>query len=161
MYRILAVCIDKREFQQEKMGYLRENNDLAIDLLIIIDMMKDMDQHILKINLMTISQDYITPPPPNATPKPTFHITAVSLLCEATETGYKRLKASIAKDFQVDCKSIPSFYMVTKDRPNIMEFCIEPTVDLEEVMNAIGYKPLKLELNLVEMFSYSSENNLR
>ena len=51
--------------------------------------------------------------------------------------------------------------MVTKDRPNIMEFCIEPTVDLEEVMNAIGYKPLKLELNLVEMFSYSSENNLR
>ena len=120
------------------MGYLRENTDLAVDLLTVIDMMKDRVQHILKINLMTVFQDYVTPPPPNAMSKPTFHSTAVSLLCEATETGYERLRASIAEDFKVDRKSIPSFYMVTKDRPNIIDFCIEPKVNVEEEINAIG-----------------------
>ena len=38
----------------------------------------------------------------------------------------------------MDRKSIPSFYIVTKDRPNIIDFCIEPKVDVEEEMNDIG-----------------------
>ena len=84
VYKTLAACIDKREFKKEKMGYLRENTDLAVDLLTVIDMMKDRVQHILKINLMTVSQYYVTPPPPNSMSKPTFHSTTVSLLCEAT-----------------------------------------------------------------------------
>lgn len=87
---------------------------------------------------MTISRYYVTPPLFNATSNPTFHSTASFLLCKAAETGYEQLIASIAEDFKVDCKSITLCYMITTDFPTIVDFCIEPKVDLEGEMNTTG-----------------------
>ena len=54
---------------------------------------------------------------------------AVTMLGEMTQNGYKRVSDAVAKAYSIPKEWIPSFYKLTKNRPNVVSNSLVPTYD--------------------------------
>ena len=59
-------------------------------------------------------------------------IAATSLLGESTQKGYNRMRKDIMIDFNIEAKDFPSYYHMTKFRPNFISFDVNPLESLIE-----------------------------
>ena len=61
---VIGSCVDRRKIKEEGLNHLIGNMDLEIDVLTLLDGIKNRIQYELKMNLETVNNDNVTPPPP-------------------------------------------------------------------------------------------------
>ena len=133
---ILSACIlNRSEFKKERKEYLQHNEELAVDILNLLDGVKEYLESLLQIKLDTL-QDSPMAPVEND-PQGTItsldydnadHKLAISLLGETSKKGYERVRKTANENPNVD---VPSFHTLTKNRPDVEEI----------VLNIGGFNP--------------------
>ena len=125
---ILGNCIDRDEFKSEShLEYLHSNKDLAIEILNLIDGIKEYIEGIMKLKFDDIKDIAMEPLHSDKDglineldKNKQSHALAVTMLQETTRNGYTRIRKKInstAKENEVD---LPSYYKITKNRPKIL-----------------------------------------
>ena len=122
--------------------YYQKNNDLAVDLITVLDAVKLKLQHKLHINMNCVQE--ITPPQMDDTleiseegeleevgincdpihfqgSQPEL-MTAKRMLSHPTLIGYNEIRKSFLDEFKIPKEWLPSFYMLTKNRPKMQCF---------------------------------------
>ena len=133
MTSVLAICSNKKALNEKKNDYLIKNRDLAVDCLMIIDLVKDLIQEKLQVNMADIS-DEVTPAPQeehdNESKNNMRLSSAVAMLCETSSKGYERMREKFIEEFQISKEYLPSYYNLTKSRPKPIKFVIFPATDI-------------------------------
>ena len=130
---ILSACIDRHQFKTNDNVYLEHNEDVAVDVLNLISGMKEYMEKKMKMNFDKLEEKAMVPIEDDtdgliATLDEKTHKLALSLLGETSSQGYHRMKLSL-KPFT---PSLPSYYKLTKNRPSIVQFDINPVLCFEE-----------------------------
>ena len=121
---ILAACIDRKEFREDREDYLCKNEELAIDVISVMDGIREAIEKKMMMDFKLI-EDRCTPLIESDKEGNTNEIdlldkqgaeVAVSLLGKPNNrNGYTRLKYQL--NSFVD---LPSYYILTKNRPAIV-----------------------------------------
>mgnify|MGYP005727622821 CR=1 FL=1 len=119
---ILGCCVDQDSLKEDGVLYLQDNGDLALDVINILDGIKDKIQRILKMNLRNVSDAAVDPPSDDEDGiikelDANVHQAAITILGEATCNGYNRIEKKISV---ISKQKLPSYYILTKDRPDIV-----------------------------------------
>ena len=119
---ILSSCIDRNEYKTHSHSYLESNTNLAVDILNLIDGIKECIERQLKLKLDDFQDEVSTPIHDDRDgviseldEKKESHRIAIELL-GTTGSGnkYKR-----ARNILADTISLPSKYILNKNRPDI------------------------------------------
>ena len=132
---ILGICSNRKQLKEERMEYVRKNNELAGDALLLLDTVRARLQSIFCLNLDTEvrAEDALHNIMNNTTAnrnEEKHYIAATSLLGESTKKGYNCMRNSIMTDFKIEAKDFPSYYHMTKFRPNFISFDVNPLESL-------------------------------
>jgi hypothetical protein len=119
---VLSACIDRNEYKNRADGYLHFNKPLAIDIMNLLDGIKECLEKKLKITFNAIEEE-VRPPIHNdrdgliinLNDKKAEHRLAIALMGETTATGYARVKKDLL-EHEID---VPSMYIMAKDRPKV------------------------------------------
>ena len=106
---------------------MKGNHELEVDVVTILDAVKIRVQNELRVNITNIS-DEITGPPVENEPEISEYKyeTEIAMLGKASMSGYERMRKKILSQniLSVDC--VPSYYMLTKNRPKLNSFVVHP-----------------------------------
>ena len=139
---IISSCIDRLAYKNNPDKYLHKNNELAVDILSLIDGIKECIEKKLKVSLKDIEEEAMVPIDDDndglinvLDENKKGHQIAISLLGETGVSGYTRIKKYVDAAVQ-----LPSYYMITKGRPKVLPLAITvmKNIDMiEERENAI------------------------
>mmetsp|Transcript_23467 Transcript_23467/g.34113 ORF Transcript_23467/g.34113 Transcript_23467/m.34113 type:complete len:425 (-) Transcript_23467:41-1315(-) len=139
---VMGACINRESldlsYASGDENYFEQNKDLAVDFLTLLDAMRHRVQREIKLNLMHGGElaGGMTPPPPSneeslspqdiladtaASAKMIFN-TSIALLTATTRSGYAAVHNALIANPRLHedgPKMLPSFFLLTKDRPNI------------------------------------------
>jgi hypothetical protein len=146
---VLGACIDRTALELsyssgEEENYLEGNEELAVDLITVLDAIRHRVQREMKINLVNgrIANE-MSPPPPSShesrelsaedilenetASAEMVYNTSIALLTATTMSGYANVHAKLFRNpnlHQSGPKLLPSYYMLTKNRPKIEELSL-------------------------------------
>ena len=119
---ILAGCIDRSAFRNDPDTYLRKNAKLGVELMNLIDGVKEYLGKKLQLNLDDLQEEVITPVENDndgiiaeLDKNKKEHKVAIALLGETSRNGYERMRESMD-----DFLNLPSFHLLTKNRPTVV-----------------------------------------
>ena len=134
---IIAACVNKESARELNFDakYFVGNKELAAEVLFVLDSIKYRIQRELKVNLMSEEmnglslppEDEIDESPPEKESRGFLYNTMIALLSCATAQKYEGVRATAAKELEIEKKEIPSYYMLTKNRPKIESISIAPS----------------------------------
>ena len=151
---VLAICVDRKELLSRKVEYFEGNMDLALDVMSVLEECKIKIQRDLKVNLRNLEKEDPVPPPEEEdnlfftkdlsqkfkrtdyTGNNDQYKTAVTMLGHSTLLGYNDIRSELIKEFNLPASWLPSFYMLTKNRPNVETFDIIPNASHFEDINS-------------------------
>ena len=121
---VIAACIDRSEYRNRPNDYLTKNESVAVDAINLLDGIKEYIEMKMKLDFNTLD-DVAMAPVDNDTEglitnldwDNTAHKLAMILLGSQSRTSYHKLRSSMKK---ID-KDMPTYYMITKDRPDVEE----------------------------------------
>ena len=122
--KLLAACINRREYKKLGPEYLKNNEELAIDIINLLDYMKSTIQSKLKLKFIELEDAPIASVPNDnqgliATldKNKQTHKLAIALLSGSSLKGYERMRFNMETFV-----SLPSYFVLTKGRPPIFGF---------------------------------------
>lgn len=132
---VIAACVNKMDFKKGGYGYLCGKKELDVDVLTVLDAMKERVQNELKINFSSVSEE-LTPPPTlidegvveEEDSKGKFE-SAIAMLGEASKAGYGRMRKTMMEQFSIPDNTLTSYYMLTKYWPKINHFVVRPLLN--------------------------------
>ena len=131
---VLAACIDKVQLKSDRKLYLQGNEELAIDTVSFLDCIHNRLGIEVNINLRNNKTDEFTPlcdeeeeeriynqeEISNENQNDRQFFTAITLLGDNTKSGYERVRSQMLQELpQIKKGDLPSYYIITKNRPNI------------------------------------------
>ena len=118
---ILSACVDRKKFRENTDEYLTKNEDLALQIVNLLDGVKDYIQSKLKVNLNKLADVALAPIESDREGTITeldmrnkSHKLALQLLGETTASGYARIRRSLH-----EYTKLPSYYKLAAERPAI------------------------------------------
>lgn len=133
---VVAACVDCAILGKEGKSYLKINYDLAVDVITLLDSIHERVQCELDVNMM-LCEKRVTPPPDcvmnendelkKLDIKMGGNACTLAMLTESKRSGYDRLRLSILQEFHLPQNSLPSYYILTKSRPNVLPIELSPT----------------------------------
>lgn len=158
---ILNKCIISRsEFRKNGNNYLKGNEDVALNIIDLIDGVRKTLEKRMKVEFKSIA-DRAMPPVEGDTDgaiefidktKLEFEL-AVSLLGETTRNGYERVKKKMDKRSagmpKGNISNIRSYHMLTMNRPKVETFsedlyCLPVGTSAERIQPAVAPTPLPI-----------------
>ena len=144
---VLACCVDKKLFINNPNLYLKGNKELANEIADFLDGVKESIEDQLDINFVHLENEAV-PLEKNSTNEneegndsisttAQNYRAAITILSDCTKKGYNRILSDLKVQF--DLPSLPSFYVLTKNRPKMCEMNIDPLMQLG---TGIKKKPL-------------------
>lgn len=154
---VIAVCVNKSQLRKDGQDYLYQNLNLCTDIVTVLDALQNRIEKELRANFKTDvnRRNNFTPrhgvtdaqeDSGNVGDSTTVltagwnrndyngdsrtYKTAVTMLCEATLSGFSRIRDSMLKEFMIPKEWLPSFYMLTKNRPKIESSNIVPILSI-------------------------------
>ena len=151
---ILAACIDREKFRKNASMYIEGNKKLGIEILNLLDGVKEFLESKLRIRLDEIQDEPMCPIENDEDglievldEKKKQHNLAIALLGETGRNGYERMRGSLD-----EFTALPSFHTLTKNRPKVnqLEVSILHPFDCNENDNAnlVIEDPLMLAMPL-------------
>ena len=150
---VIGSCANKSKLKDHGQGYLHHDTDLCIDTVTFLDALRDRLEKELLTNFKTEvdGKNDLTPRPcvdkgqgddgdicvsmpasdlgwnrEDYSGDSRQYKTAVAMLCEATLSGFSKIRHSIINEFSIPKEWLPSFYLLTKNRPKIESSIIVP-----------------------------------
>eukprot|EP00978_Attheya_sp_CCMP212_P009649 scaffold22901_cov42-Attheya_sp.AAC.1 len=138
---ILGTCVDTSCLVEDGANYLKNNKEVAVDVLTVLDGIRHRIQRELEMNLnLQNLHETMTPHVVDvgdesverhidfdSVSSAVLYNTAVAMLSTATKTGYALIRKRFIEDSKFDGKDLPSFQMLTtKNRPKISPMLIVP-----------------------------------
>ena len=147
---VIATCVDRGEMRLRGKTYFERNDNLAVDVVTVLDWLRTRLQYELKVNLKTETVSTSFTPlndadtavreeeeERNATEivrSEKDYSTAMSLLCESSRNGYTRVRQSMLEEFKtVTPDALPSYHMLTKNRPKIVPLLLDKEEDIYDI----------------------------
>ena len=138
---IFGACINRKEFKKDSEDYLMHNKDLVIEMVNLLDGIKDYVQMKTKVKVEDL-QSFAVAPPENDREGlieeldcgKKEHKLAIALLGETTQRGFERIRTKLKENTDV---SLPSFYRVTKNRAKIVPIEYNPVPDFDSEVNQV------------------------
>ena len=136
---IISGCVDREQLFVDGGDYLFKNKELAVDIVALLDSVKLMIQKKIKYNLATVTNSNPSQHEEEDTPEIRYlkalqilseassdilKNTAQQLLTESTAAGYARMRKTLLNDLKLDSKALPSYYTITKSRPQVISMDI-------------------------------------
>ena len=119
---ILGACIDRKEFRKDYEEYMYNNQILAVELMNLMDGIKEYIQSKMKLNMNALEEEAIVPVENDndglineLDEKKKEHMLAISLLGITSEKGYNRMKKNLK-----GVARIPTFKKITENRPTVV-----------------------------------------
>lgn len=119
---VLSACINRKEFERDTDEYMHGNKVLAIEILNLLDGMKEYIESKVKVNFNDLEEIAVVPNPEDnegliyeLDARKKEHKVAIALLGETSKKGYRRVRKSLKS-----IATIPTFENVTKNRPRIV-----------------------------------------
>ena len=124
---VIAACVNRKEFKKDSDAYLHKNKEVVLDVLNLLDGIKEYIMSKSKVNIHELESVAVIPPESdsqglihNLNEKERAHKLAISLLGQTTRRGYEQVRHSMDEFIK-----IPSFHNITKKlRPKIVPFTI-------------------------------------
>ena len=120
--KILSACVDRKQFKEDGLGYLHNNESLAVDVINLLDGMKEFLQSKIKLNFKNIQDIPMIPLDKDSEGSILFlddnnkkHKLAQILLGENSNSGYKRIATKMS-EMANSQDLLPSTYMLDKKR---------------------------------------------
>ena len=120
--KILSACIDRQSYRQDSDQYIQGNEELAVDLISLLDGMKEFLQSKIKLNLNQYSGTPMRHIPNDSEgsildldSNKKIHQLAQILLCETSNSAYTRINSQFTNLSQGK-ESLPSAYVLDKQR---------------------------------------------
>ena len=144
---VIGACVDRVSLEKMGVGYLSGNRDLAVDVVTVLDVIRNRVQDELTINLLSVN-DEITPPPEGESEEdnPNYD-SAIAMLGETSIKGYEHMRKKIVEKNILCSDVIPSYHILTKNSPKISPFIVEPDAFWSSVEK-------------VDMISTTTRNNI-
>ena len=125
---VLGACVNRKEFKKDADEYLMKNVELAIDIINLLDGVKEVIQKKMKMNFHSSLSDVAVVPVANDNDgrileldeKKKNHMLAKALLGEMTLKGYERIKKKMGRFTE-----LPSAYKLGKLRPKVIAMDIQ------------------------------------
>ena len=135
---ILAACIDRNEYRTNSQSYLESNTNLAVDILNLIDGIKECIQSRLKLKLDDFQDEVSIPIQDDRDgviteldeQKETHKIALKLLGCSGSGNSYTRARSILANTI-----SLPSKYMLHKSRPDIEAIKVKIMSPVDKTVN--------------------------
>ena len=131
---VLGACIERSEFKANTDEYLHNNIQLGVEVLNLLDGVKEYVQSKMKVHFDSLTHLAVTPIENDTEgviskldEKNEKHKLAITLLGETTTRGYQRVRNSIAT-----YTDLPSYYMISKDRPKMIPIEIQPLAPFDD-----------------------------
>ena len=131
---VLGACIEQSEFKANTDEYLHNNNQLGVEVLNLLDGVKEYIESKMKVHFDSLTHLAVTPIENDSEgvisrldEKNKKHKLAITLLGETTTRGYQRLRNSIAT-----YTDLPSYYMMSKGRPKMNPIEIQPLAPFDD-----------------------------
>ena len=137
--QVLACCVDLHKLENERMDYLKGNDELAKDALAIIQLIQSEVEEKLNVNLCTIdnSESYLDPDQRQEREKQlkeNIHDFASLIGSISSRDNSRTVKKQFTKMYPEDAKLYPSEYILEKENQiDILPIIIEGEKDLDEV----------------------------
>ena len=138
---IISSCVDRESLMDKGVEYLIGNKDLAVDILTVIDSIRNKVQDELRVNLHLVQKE-ITPPPVDESDdkcgdddKYNRYSSAIAMLGEASIQGYERMRKKILVQNLLSSDALPSYHMLTKNRPKIILFVVLPDLHFDSLQS--------------------------
>ena len=112
---VLAACVDKDKLRHNGHNYFVKNEDLAVDLMTVLSSIQDRLQWELKVNMGNFKGVMTSPTEEemdeadndenenDGTNTVKNYNTAIALLGEATQSGYRRIRSELMTEFKLPC----------------------------------------------------------
>ena len=159
---LLGACIERQQFKTKTDEYLHGNKKLAVEILNLLDGVKEYIQSKMKIDFDALNDVAVVPIENDAEgfiskldEEKKSHKLAISLLGETTTRGYERLRSSIA-----NYTELPSYYKITKDRPTIVPIDIRPICAFDDDSAVVDFDDMQ-QYHHIENEEYELEVALR
>ena len=110
---MIASCCNRKELKEEGIENLVGNTALAMDILTLIHLVKLKLESILKVDMISLENTKCY----NDDVDGTYDSLAVSILHALTEAEYRDIQSKL---IDVNVNSVPSHYMMTKHRPDMV-----------------------------------------
>ena len=171
---IFGACIERKEFKRDTEDYLMQNKQLVVEMVNLLDGIKDYIQLKTKVKVDDL-QSFAVVPPENDREglieeldvKKNEHKLAIALLGKTTQRGFERIQTKLKENTDV---SLPSYYKITKNRANIVPIEYNPVPDFdsevhEDVQSVHAVEGPDVEapvmyLDMNEMNAYPEEYQL-
>ena len=125
---VLGACIERGRFKKDSDEYMHKNKKLVVDAINLLDGMKEYILAKTKVDENELDSVAVIPVENDSEglineldENKKEHKIAISLLCETTRRGYERMRHSMDEFVK-----LPSYHIVTKDRPKIVPLLIHP-----------------------------------
>ena len=119
---ILSGCIDRSSFRSDPDRYLKNNKKLGVELINLIDGVKEYLETKMHLKFDDLHEEVINPIENDddgliekLDSKKREHKVAIALLGETSRNGYERMRESLD-----EFTSLPSFHTLTKNRPAVL-----------------------------------------
>ena len=120
---VLGSCVDRKAFKKDSDGYLYKNKQLAIEIINLLDGVKEYIATKLHINFDSLNDVAVVPIGEDRdgglittlNNKKREHQLAISLLGEMSANGFERVRKNLE-----DFTSLPSYYDLKKGRPKVV-----------------------------------------
>ena len=124
---VLGACVDRKEYKKNSDEYLVNNINVAIDVINLLDGVKEVIQKKMKMNFHSLSDVAVVPIANDRDGRileldeeKNNHVLAKALLGEMTVKGYERIKRKIGR-----FTNLPSAYKLGKLRPKVVAMDIQ------------------------------------
>ena len=156
---VISACIDRKEFRKDPDEYIVNNVDVGIQVLNLLDGVKDYIQSKMQLNFNAISNIALPPVEEDnegmigtLDEKKDNHHLAKILLGETTRDSYERIRKTLKP-----IATIPTYYKLIKSRPSVLPMTVQPLDPLDSSdgtpdfldMEAMNRIPDEYELELV------------
>jgi hypothetical protein len=143
---IFGATIDRKQFNKSdsNLEYLHFNQSLAVDILNLLDGVKEFIEKKMKIDFDVIRDEAVRPLESDIegglinelNDKNKYHKLAILLLSEMTGRGYERsrsnLIAATGGNNRSELSQIPSLYMIKKKRPAIIPLNVKKMINVDD-----------------------------
>ena len=125
---VLGACIERGRFKKDSDEYMYKNKKLVVDAINLLDGMKEYILSKTKVDENELDSVAVIPVENDSEgliseldENKKEHKLAIKLLCETTRRGYDRMRHSMNEFVK-----LPSYHLLTKDRPKIVPLLIHP-----------------------------------
>ena len=125
--KLLSACINRKRLKEDGIEYLRKNQQLAGDIIMMMDAVRDKLQSILVLNFDSeVNIDVGNNMMEEERNDAAQFSTAISFLSNTTQTSYNIVRRNIMKEFKIQKKDLPSYHLMTINRPKMIAFDVVP-----------------------------------